>query len=47
VHDEIVCETRDAQATTQRMREVMTTAPAWAEGLPLAIGIKTMERYGK
>jgi hypothetical protein len=25
----------------------MTNPPAWAAGLPLGIGIKTMERYGK
>ena len=47
IHDEIVVETSDAQATTERMRQVMTTPPTWADGLPLAIGIKTMERYGK
>jgi hypothetical protein len=29
------------------MRRVMTTPPEWAAGLPLDIGIKTMEVYGK
>lgn len=47
VHDEIVVETADARGTTAAMTEVMTTAPTWAEGLPLGIDIKTMERYGK
>jgi len=29
------------------MQEVMATAPAWAQGLPLAIEAQTMRRYGK
>ncbi len=33
--------------STELMRRVMTTPPEWAAGLPLDIGIKTMERYGK
>ncbi len=47
VHDEIVCETSDPARTTELMKRVMTNPPAWAAGLPLGIGIKTMERYGK
>ncbi len=47
VHDEVVCETTDPEGTTELMRRVMTTPPEWAAGLPLDIGIKTMERYGK
>ena len=49
VHDEIVVECRksDAEQRTQLMKEVMCTPPAWADGLPLAVEIKTMERYGK
>jgi len=47
VHDEVVCETTDPEGTTDLMRRVMTTPPEWAAGLPLDIGIKTMERYGK
>jgi DNA polymerase len=47
VHDEVVCETADPEGTTDLMRRVMTTPPEWAAGLPLDIGIKTMERYGK
>ena len=47
VHDELVCETDDAARTTAAMTDVMTTPPAWAAGLPLGIGIKTMGRYGK
>ena len=47
VHDEVVCETDNAERTTELMKRVMQSPPAWAAGLPLAIGIKTMERYGK
>ena len=47
VHDEVVCETDDPERATAEMKAVMTTPPAWAAGLPLAISIKTMARYGK
>jgi DNA polymerase len=47
VHDEIVCETSDPARTTELMKRVMTNPPAWAAGLPLGIGIKTMTVYGK
>jgi DNA polymerase len=47
VHDEIVCETSDSARTTELMKRVMTNPPAWAAGLPLGIGIKTMTVYGK
>lgn len=43
VHDEIVVE----GGTEEEVRRVMTTPPAWATGLPLDCGIKTMPRYGK
>jgi DNA polymerase len=49
VHDEIVveCPERMAEATVDRMREVMCTPPEWAAGLPLGVEIKTQTRYGK
>jgi DNA polymerase len=50
VHDEIVieCRTADAERVAAAMRLVMTTPPAWAEGLPLGVQIaKPMTRYGK
>ena len=49
IHDEIVLEVPEAAADAARARlvEVMTTAPAWAAGLPLACEAKTMRRYGK
>jgi DNA polymerase len=47
VHDEIVIETAEPEAVMQKMREVMCTPPAWAQGLPLNIEVNTMRRYGK
>lgn len=47
VHDEIVIETDQPEAVTKRLREVMCTPPAWAQGLPLDAEIQTMTRYGK
>jgi DNA polymerase len=49
VHDEIVLEVpeADAERALAWMREVMTTPPDWADGLPLAIDAKVMTRYGK
>ena len=43
VHDEIVVE----GGSEEEVRRVMTTPPAWAIGLPLDCGIKTMNKYGK
>ena len=43
VHDEIVIET-DQPTDLER---IMSTPPAWAEGLPLAAEVQTMSRYGK
>jgi DNA polymerase len=49
VHDEIVieCPQGDASAVQAQMQRVMCSPPAWADGLPLAIDCKVMERYGK
>jgi DNA polymerase len=47
VHDEIVVETSEPEAIMQKMRNVMCTPPAWAQGLPLNIEVNTMQRYGK
>ena len=49
VHDEIVveCPIAKAEETAQHIRSVMTTPPPWAEGLPLAVEVKIMSRYGK
>lgn len=49
VHDEIVveCPEADSEAVKARMTQVMCAAPAWAQGLPLAVDVKVMHRYGK
>lgn len=47
VHDEIVIEVPRDRADPAHLIETMTTAPAWAEGLPLACAAKVMTRYGK
>ena len=46
VHDEIVLETADPDAA-EKLKRVMCTAPAWADGLPLNAEVETMKRYGK
>ncbi len=47
VHDEIVIETDRAEETAARLKEVMCSPPAWAEGLPLDAEVAIMSRYGK
>jgi len=47
VHDEIVCETADPDATVAAMRRAMCTPPNWAGGIPLNIEAAVMTRYGK
>jgi len=49
VHDEIVveCLTEDVAQVTAIMTDAMCSPPAWGAGLPLAVEIKAMTRYGK
>lgn len=49
VHDEIIveCATSEAEAVKARMEVIMTTPPAWATGLPLAVEGAIMERFSK
>ena len=47
VHDEIVLETDQPDTAAETLLRVMTTAPAWAQGLPLNAEVATMTRYGK
>lgn len=47
VHDEIVIETDKPNEIKQKMIDVMCTPPDWAKGLPLAIDVNVMLRYGK
>ena len=48
-HDEIVaeCEKSHAEIFKDKLDKIMCTPPEWCANLPLAIGIKIMERYGK
>ena len=47
VHDEIVVETAEPDRAKLDLERMMTTPPAWAEGLPLAVEAKVMAVYGK
>ena len=47
VHDEIVLETSEPDTAADALLRVMTTAPAWASGLPLNAEVAVMTRYGK
>jgi len=48
VHDEAVTETYDAPCfDAQGLVDIMTRAPAWAEGLPLAAAGYETRRYRK
>jgi DNA polymerase len=47
VHDEIVVESMNPEASREAMVHVMTTPPDWAVGLPLAVEANIMGRYGK
>ncbi len=47
VHDEIVCQTADPDATVAAMQQAMCVPPNWAGGIPLNIEAAVMTRYGK
>jgi DNA polymerase len=49
VHDEIVieCRAEEAEENKERLEAVMVSTPDWAIGLPLAVEVKIMSRYGK
>lgn len=49
VHDELVVESPESQADADAeiLREIMNTAPAWAEGLPIQADVETKRRFGK
>jgi len=47
VHDEVVLETSEPDRAKTELERMMTTPPAWAEGLPLAVEAKVMAVYGK
>jgi len=47
VHDELVIETSEPEKVKEYLTEMMCSPPDWCKDLPLAVGIKTMNRYGK
>jgi DNA polymerase len=47
VHDEIVIETAEPARAAADLERIMCSPPGWATGLPLAVEVSTMERYGK
>jgi DNA polymerase family A len=46
-HDEAVAEVPEGEVDEVRFRELMTTLPPWAEGLPIAAKVWINRRYGK
>jgi RecA-family ATPase len=47
VHDEIVCELPIGVGSKEEFHRLMTTAPAWADGLPIAAKAHNSERFAK
>ena len=49
IHDEIIveCDAGEADEVAKRVSAIMTTQPAWADGLPLAVEGKIETRFGK
>jgi len=49
IHDEIIveCAEDEAQDVARAVRQIMVEAPAWGQGLPLAVDGKIRNRFGK
>jgi len=49
VHDELVCveKNEDAEKAAETLTEIMSTVPAWAEGLPLDAEAKAVDSYAE
>jgi hypothetical protein len=47
VHDEIVCEARIEFGSTEEFRNLITTLPDWAAGLPIAAKVRNGQRFAK
>ena len=47
VHDEVVTETREDFGSVSEFTEIMTTIPAWADGLPVKAESYKATRYKK
>jgi DNA polymerase len=47
VHDEIVCEVPTDFGSLEEFRELVTTLPDWAAGLPIAAKVRESDRFAK
>jgi DNA polymerase len=47
VHDEIVAEVPEGSGTAEEFLRILTTAPTWAEGLPIAAKVREGYRFCK
>jgi DNA polymerase bacteriophage-type len=47
VHDEIVAEVADGFGSADEFLKIITTPPAWAEGLPIAAKVRNGQRFCK
>jgi DNA polymerase len=47
VHDEIVAEVPDGSGSLEEFQRILTTPPAWAEGLPIAAKVREGPRFCK
>ena len=45
VHDEIVSEVPEGSGTTDEFLKIITTPPAWADGLPIAAKVRNGLRF--
>ena len=47
VHDEICCEVSTDFGSPEEFQRILTTAPSWAEGLPIAAKVRVGDRFCK
>jgi DNA polymerase len=47
VHDEVVCEMPEGSGSVDEFHRLMTEAPEWAAGMPIAAKVWTRQRYAK
>ena len=47
VHDENITEVPEGFGSAEELAEIMSVVPAWAEGLPIAVGAWEDTRYVK
>jgi hypothetical protein len=47
VHDEVVCEAPIEFGELEKFKQIVTTVPAWAEGLPIAAKVRNGARFAR